>query len=126
MGFVVNLGLDAELPLMVFADVSLLYTLDHVFSRDARKLKATERRVQQLVQRAIKDVRRALKLARTKAEDYLDFRVLVVDTLCREYSFVYCRGSIHNILRDEVEDLIENPMPGLRRRIHRAASTTKE
>lgn len=126
MGFVVNLGLDAELPLMVFADVSLLYTLDHVFSRDARKLKATERRVQQLVQRAIKDVRRALKLARTKAKDYLDFRVLVVDTLCREYSFVYCRGSIHNILRDEVEDLIENPMPGLRPRFHRAPSTTNE
>jgi hypothetical protein len=120
MGIVVNLGLDAELPLMVFAEVSVLYTLDHVFSRDGRKLKATEGRVQQLVQRAIKDVRRALKLARTKVEDYLDFRVLVVDTLCREYSFVYCRGSIHNILREEVEDLIENPMPRLRPRFDRA------
>lgn len=126
MGFIVNLGLDSELPLMIFADVSLLYTLDHVFSRDGRKLKATEGRVQQLVQRAIIDVRRALKLARTKVEDYLDFRVLVVDTLCREYSFVYCLGSIHNILREEVEDLIENPLPRLQPRFRRAPSTTKE
>lgn len=116
MSYVINLGLDPELPLMVFGDVSLLYPLPFVFTRSGRKMRAAEARIQRLVQYAIGDVRRALQLMCTKAEDYISFRLFVVDTLCREYGFVYCRGSIHNILREEVEDMIECPIPKLCRR----------
>ena len=120
MSFVINLGLDDELPMMMFANVSLLYPLDYVFSRSGKKLKVTEERVHQLVQRAVNDVRRALKLLRVKLEGYLDFRVLVVDTLCREYGFVCTTGSTHNILREEVEDVVEQPTRALSSDIRRA------
>lgn len=120
MSFVINLGLDDELPMMVFANVSLLYPLDYVFSRKGKRLKATEERVHRLVQYAINDVRRALKSLTYKLEGYLDFRVLVVDTLCREYGFVYTHGSTHNILREEVEDVVERPTNALSGYIRRA------
>lgn len=94
---------------MVFADVSLLYPLEYVYSRNGRRLKAIEERVHRLVQCAINGVRCALKLLSCKLEGYLDFRVLVVDTLCRDYGSVYTNGSIHNILREEIEDVVEQP-----------------
>lgn len=120
MNFVVNLGLDDELPTMVFANVSLLYPLDYVFSRNGQKLAATEERVHRLVQHAINDVRCVLRSLRCKLEGYLDFRVLVVDTLCREYGFVYANGSIHNILCEEIEDVVEQPTRALSDDIRRA------
>ena len=96
---------------MVYADVSLIYPLDYVVARDGSRLNVTEARLNKLVQLGINDVRRALKLVRAKADDYLDFRVMVVDTLCREYGFQYSRSAIHNILREDLDRLITSPMP---------------
>lgn len=112
MPFVVIIKLDDELPLMVWADVALLYPHEYVLTPKRRMVRASENKVHYLVSRAIADVRAALQQS-GKARDYLRFRTLVIDRLCKEHGFLSWPSSSRVILRNEVEDLIEQPVPTL-------------
>lgn len=111
MAFCINLGLDPDLPLMVWTDLVLLYPQDYVMNRKSRKVRATENQVQYLVTRAIKDVRKSLK--QQKAEDYLAFRSLVVRRLCDHYGFVLLPSARRTIIAEEVTDVVSRATPAV-------------
>lgn len=115
MNFVISLGLDDELPMMVWADVALLYPHDYVLTPKARMVRATENKVQYLVSSAIKDVRQSLQ--EQKAQDYLAFRTLVVRRLCEHYGFVAVPSAKRVIITEEVEDVILEATPAIRGRV---------
>ena len=112
MSFAVSLGLDNELPMMVWADVLVLYPHEYVVNISGRSVRASEGRVQQLVTRAIREIRRTLK--RQKAQDYLAFRSLVVQRLCDHYGFVLVPCARRTIVTEEVDGVVLNATPTLR------------
>lgn len=73
--------------------------------------RATESRVQRLVNRAIRDVRESLK--KEKSQDYLAFRTLVLRQLCDHYGFVFVPSAKRIILVEEVEDVVRRTRPKL-------------
>lgn len=119
MNFVISLGLDDELPMMVWANVAMLYPHDYVLTPKGRMVRATENKVQYLVSCAIKDVRQSLQ--EQKAQDYLAFRTLVVRRMCEHYGFVAVPSAKRVILTEEVEDVILQATPNVREHIPEAA-----
>lgn len=101
MAFCIRLELDHELPLMVWSDVVLLYLRDYVFTSNDRMVRATENRVQYLVNRAVCDTRAALVWSGERVEP-VRFRQLVCDTLHREYGFLPMHSAQCTILREEL------------------------
>lgn len=114
MSFVITLGLDEELPMMVWADVAVLYPRDYVLTPNGRMVRATENRVQYLVSCAIKDVRQSLR--EQKTQDYLAFRTLVVRRLCEQHGFVAVPSAKRVIVTEDVEDVILEATPAIRGR----------
>lgn len=100
--FCVRLGLDPQAPMMVWADQCVFYPHDYVLTRKGRMIRATESRIQNLVDRAIKDTRTALLIAETQQEG-VAFRDLVIDTLCREYGFLWIDSASRVILCEEMK-----------------------
>lgn len=115
MKFVISLGLDHGLPMMVWADVAMLYPHDYVLTPKGRMVRATENKVQYLVSCAIKDVRQSLQ--EQKAQDYLAFRTLVVRRLSEHYGFVAAPSAKRVIISEEVEDVILQATPKVREHI---------
>lgn len=112
MAVVVQLALDDELELMVWADVALLYPHDYVLTPKRRMVRATENKVHYLISRAIREIRSELESS-GKTRDYLAFRTLVIKRLCEKYGFIWWPSTKRVILREEIEDLIQHPMPRL-------------
>lgn len=110
MALVINLALDPELPLMVWADVSVVYPCDYVLTPKGRMVRATENKVHYLVNCAIRDVRNELQ-SKGNAPGYLSFRACVVERLCTQYGFIYMQSSTRTIIHEEVDDRVVSPMP---------------
>lgn len=115
MSFVISLGLDEELPMMVWADIALFYSHDYVLTPKGRMVRATENKVRYLVSRAIRDVRRGLK-KHGKARDYLDFRASVVRRLCQHYGFDLVASAKRVIISEEVQDVVLEARPRIQER----------
>lgn len=108
MAFLINLALDPEFPLMVWANVAVLYPHDYVLTANRRMVRATENRVHYLVNCAIRDVRKALQ-SNGNVRDYLEFRACLIERLRTQYGFIYMESSTRTIIHEELQDLIDQP-----------------